>query len=450
MNGEYGISLVELKLIKIQIFIDGYEDTKGQQQKIQIISRNTNTIEGGRYDKESRCLEFRIPILEDFDSLYNISLQDPFRNNYELLKESINEHHLVIIRINKRIVPSPTIRMEENNTKSNDYKTLKIFIPDNIAKEQIKYSYRKQYFCINNIVKSTTFQGHTVYTIQVPRELHRREILFYIDGKQLKSTNPQDDHLIITIQGFDSFWDALTYRLGKYKQLILISSIALLLVILLVCASIFTLDNLGYIEVKEWFGKNDTTTSANPNAVVGDHAPASYPTMSATYVELNQVLEDQKDAWNYDAIFNAVDKYAHTNAAADTLRRNDSAAYVVLKKLSWLYRTREMVNKRAFDKLPALVKVSNTNFETKWSMYIDNDKITFLRQLITPSNVNARRKFGDKIKADSTFINKKYSEIVAIWEACKQEAATPTIVKPKTSVTKPEHVVEQIDDPAMY
>lgn len=444
-NG-YGISLVEVQIIKVQILYEGKIDTGNQRQKIKFYNKQTYTSERGDYKGDSNSIEFRIPATDDFESIYSITLQEDYKNLYDLHLESINTPGFIVVTVRKKNIS----QVQKQEPQKHQEKQFRIYVPKKLADSSISYSYQRQSF---KLINGSTSGDSIVYTISVP-DIHRNEVAFSIDGKALKVNYASENHTTIMIQGFDSIWDAIAYRIGKCKQLIVVSSIAVLVIVLLACATLFALDGLGYIEVEEWLGKSDTISISvkDPETVGTDYGIASYTTQSNTFTELNQVLEDQKDAWNLDAIKSVVEKAAGANGENTTeLKNNDSLAYDCLKKLSWLYKTRACINKRDWNALPALVKADNSNFKEKWSTYIDTDKISFLRELIAPSNANARKKFENKIKADRDFNNKTYAEIVSLWEASKQEAAAPATVAPNKTVNPTKPAADNpIEDPGNF
>lgn len=412
-NG-YGISLVEVQIIKVQILYEGKIDTGNQRQKIKFYNKQTYTSERGDYRGDSNSIEFRIPATDDFESIYSITLQEDYKNLYDLHLESINTPGFIVVTVRKKNIS----QVQKQEPQKHQEKQFRIYVPKKLADSSILYSYQRKSFKLINGSKSG---DSMVYTINVP-DIHRNEVAFSIDGKVLKVNYASENHTTITIQGFDSIWDAMAYRIGKHKQFIVVSSIAVLVIVLLVCATLFTLDSLGYIEVEEWLGKNDTTSISekDPDVAGTDYGITSYTTQSDTFTELNQVLEDQKDAWNLDTIKSVVEKVAGADGENTTeLKNNDSLAYDCLKRLSWLYKTRDCIDKHNWDVLPALVKADNSNFKTRWAMYIDEDKIGFLRELIVQSNANARKKFEKEIKSNKDFNKKTYAEIVTLWESCK-------------------------------
>lgn len=417
-NG-YGISLVEVQIIKVQILYEGKIDTGNQRQKIKFYNKQTFTSERGDYKDESNSIEFRIPATTDFDSIYSITLQEDCKNYYDLDSGSINTPGFVVVSIKKKNIT----QVQRQETFKNQNKQFRVYVPQDLADSSITYTYYRMNFQLANGLRSG---DSIVYTINVP-DIHRNEVDFSIDGKPLKVNYAGENHTTISILGFDSAWDSITYRIGKHKQLIVISSIAVLIIVLLACATLVTLNSLGYIEVEEWLGMNDTISiSMKDSATVGTgYRGASYSAHSDTYTELDRVLIAQKETWNYDSISAVVSKYDPL-IANGTINAN-SEEYPLYKQLVWL-QCRKSLNEANFPRIKDLINKE----------YPDTIKQSFLKEVVNGS-VTQKNAFKKKIESDSKFKNKTYSEIVALWESSKQEAATPTTAAPKKTVnpTKP-------------
>ena len=399
-NG-YGISLVEVQITKVQILYEGKIDTGNQRQKIKIYNKQTFTSERGDYNGDSNSIEFRIPATDDFESIYSITLQEEYKNLYDLNLGSINTPGFIVLTIKKKDIT----QVQRQDTVKNQDKQFRVYVPINLADSSITYTYSRMNFKLANGLRSG---DSIVYTINVP-DIHRNEVTFSIDGKALKVNYASENHTTITIQGFDSGWNAIVYRIGKYQQLLVISSIAVLVIVLLACATLFALDSLGYIEVEEWLGKNDTTSfSVKDSATVGTgYGVAPYSAQSDTYyIELNRVLIAQKETWNYDAISAVVSKYdALINDGTISV---NSEEYPLYKQLVWL-QCRKSLNEANFSRIEATLIDKE---------YPDSVKQAFLREVVN-SSTDRKRIFADKINKDQKFNNKTYSEIVSIWESCK-------------------------------
>lgn len=427
-NKECGVHLVRIRHIFVQINLEDKPSTREFYRMIQFLNVQRNTIEMGEYDKIKNALEFTIPEDKKFDAYYQISIQKPYCDSYQWKLSSNEDGTWWLITISK----SPRAIQSKTNPPMPslpEMKPVHVFCPLKIAQKGMIL-----YECPNESkkypIKSTAKGEYQTYTILIPKEVQIKDVTFYDSiGKRLKFDVEGDVYLYIKNS---SIVTRLAETFKQYWGIALIVTVIILILSLgLFVASYFDIID---VDIDNLFSKNDSIehkdeSSGNDNRTGECHYTTATSDYSQTYIELNQVLEDQKNAWNLDAIKPVVEKAAGANGENTTeLKNNDSLAYECMKKLSWLYRTRECINKQDWNALPALVKAENPNFQKKWSIYIDKEKIGFLRELIVPSNANARKKFEKKIKSNKDFNNKTYDEIVTLWESSKQEAKTPAYV----------------------
>lgn len=428
-NKECGVHLVRIRHIFVQINLEDKPSTREFYRMIQFLNVQRNTIEMGEYDKIKNALEFTIPEDEKFDAYYQISIQKTYCDRYQWKLSSNEDGTWWLITISQK--PSLVMQSGSNPPMQSlpKKKKLHVYCPIEITKKgMISYEYpgksKENLPCLN------AKDNYQLYAIEVPIELHRKDITFYdFSGEKLKFDVEGDVYIYIKKS---SLVARLAETFKQYWGIALIVTVIILILSLgLFVASYFDIID---VDIDNLFSKNDSIehrdeSSGNDNRTGECHYTTATSDYSQTYIELNQVLEDQKNAWNLDAIKPVVEKAAGANGENTTeLKNNDSLAYECMKKLSWLYRTRECINKQDWNALPALVKAENPNFQKKWSIYIDKEKIGFLRELIVPSNANARKKFEKKIKSNKDFNNKTYDEIVTLWESSKQEAKTPAYV----------------------
>lgn len=335
IEGGYGVSLIEMKSIDLQILNNEANHTND----LIFLNRRTNVHESPKYNKGEKKWEFRIPETDSFGDVYQISLQPYLGRDYTLQTSQRNETSWVVNIIKKEVpATSGGVTAPHNST------------PDN----------------------------HSSRKTEVPPDLHRNDAPCREDGKKI--------------------------------DLKLVGSLTLF-VLVLACVVFITLCHFGYID------NSDEPTTPEP---MPDNTTVQQE-YSAEYRVLNEALEKFSKKWNKDSIFLVADKYAGEKGSnTENLKKNDSIAYVRLKQLSWLWRTREIVNNRDWNKLTDYVKEDNPKFKEEWINYYDKDKISFLRELINAPS-NSRKRFEQKIKQDKQFSNKSYSEIVALWEECKKQ-----------------------------
>lgn len=192
---------------------------------------------------------------------------------------------------------------------------------------------------------------------------------------------------------------------GNFSILLLIVGVALI-----VCAIFFVIfrnDTGGQGTEKEVTSTNvetlETEKKQNKEKEIND--------------ELIKILEEQEDKWNSRTLLKSIEgKY--DSAKLDSLSYQNKQC---VKKISWLWHTRDLLNTKNWNKLNDYIDVNGVNYK-RFDKYkaIDQAKCDFLRELILNGNqtANARTKFEKKI--DKNFPKKSFSEIKKIWEDCKK------------------------------
>lgn len=439
INNEYEIQLEEAQLIKVRILYEGNLDTNKQSQRIKFYNKHTATIEHGEYKNDTKCIEFRIHRNEDFLDVYNVSLDD----------YNIREYDLSLIRIdgNNNIV-NVNIKKKISSIIVANGKTIKVRVPRNIADSKIEYSYREKSDTL--IDCCPMYEEYKVFKMNVPNDLHRNEITFNIAGKPLNVHIASEDNTTIIINGFASVSDSLKFKFKQHKTGIVLSFISIQLIIILFLICYFLLSNLGYIGPDDDDEYEDTNVPIVeiPIEVNGDNETSLSIENSPTYIKLKNVLDAQKDAWNYKLIYDVAKEVAGPGGRnTEKLKKEDPNAYECLKQLGWLWRTRDIVNKQEWNRLPYFVSANNEKFKNEWKSYADNDKIKFLRDVLR-SEKNTRDKFKGKISSTNDFENKKFSEILQIWSICKQKSSGTVNGESAKQANKTDDVIDNSMQPA--
>lgn len=156
--------------------------------------------------------------------------------------------------------------------------------------------------------------------------------------------------------------------------------------------------------------------------------------------ELTKILEEQEDKWNSRTLLKSIEgKY--DSATLDNLSYQNKQC---VKKISWLWHTRDLLNTKNWNKLNDYIDVNGDNYKS-FDKYkaIDQGKLEFLRELILndTQTANARKKIEKEMGND--FPKKSFSEIKKIWEKCKNTSDSPSPQAPEgdpNKMKKPEDV----------
>lgn len=154
--------------------------------------------------------------------------------------------------------------------------------------------------------------------------------------------------------------------------------------------------------------------------------------------ELTKILEEQEDKWNSRTLLKSIEgKY--DSATLDNLSYQNKQC---VKKISWLWHTRDLLNTKNWNKLNDYIDVNGDNYK-RFDKYkaIDQGKLEFLRELILndTQTANARAKFEKGM--GKNFPKKSFSEIKKIWEKCKNTSDSPSPQAPEgdpNKMTEPE------------
>lgn len=403
---ECGVHLVKIQHIFVQINLADKPSTREFYRMIQFLNVHRNMIEMGEYDKTKNAIEFTIPEDEKFDMYYQISIQKPYCDRYQWKLSSNEDGTWWLISISHK--PSPVMQSGSNPPMQSlpKKKTLHVYCPLEITKKgMISYEYpgksKESLPCLN------TKDNYQLYAIEVPIELHRKDITFYdFSGKELKFAI--EGKVYIRIKK-----SSLVARFAEtFKQYwgiaLIVTMIILILSLGLFVASYFDIID---VDVDDLFSKNDSIEQRDKHVEDGSRMGGTYfvtavPQHSKAYEELNRVLISQKETWNYDSISAVVSKY-DPQIVDGTINAN-SEEYPLYKQLVWL-QCRKSLNEAKFS------RIRSTLVDKE---YPDSIKQAFLKEVVNGST--ARQEiFAKKIKKDKKFKNKTYSEIVAIWESCK-------------------------------
>lgn len=409
-----GITLQELQTVSLQILLDGTERTITEKGKIQIYNKKLNKQESQDklFNKAHNCIEILIPINKTIEELYDISLFNQHKQKYECQLHSVSETFYQIIL---------TTRKERTLVPPSNDRTIKVVIPNRFLNHQIFVSDGNSKWNIN-ASQQKTYEDYGIYSITCDRHTSRDTFSFTINEKPVITKNEGDD--TIRIIGIKSIPNVILNWLRKYSQYIKVGVLGFLFLLFLTAATLCILNWFRVIDIKNWFAHNndakvETTTDANTST-----STASFvPTYSKEYLELDSVYQIQQKQWNLQQCKSSCTKYEEKQI---TLKENDSIAFVRLKQLSWLWRTREKLETRDWNHLAQFIKEGDSDFETKWKTYATSELLAFLRDVVKTSNNQKTANFAEKIKNDKSISTKSFEDIKGVWDNCHNQSSSST------------------------
>lgn len=405
-----GITLQELRTVSLQILLDGKECTITEKSKIlQIYNKKLQKNESQEqlYNKNKNCLELRIPADKSVEELYSFSLFNQYAAKYELSTNKVNESsYRIVLKTKKGKCPS-------------NCREIEIRVPNRLDSNQIYYydGCKRHRLIQQDCARNS-------YYIHCSGALSRDNISFFLNGKELRCRKVGDNSIEI-IGTYNILYRALDW-LRNYYRYIIYGLVGLLLVLLLSVLILFILDKFGYVDAKQWLNmsKQENVTRIKDDSV-NDQQTASIDYYDSVRCELDSVYQIQKSQWNMSECKRFCEKYQ--NEKSEELKNNDSVAYMRLKQLSWLWRTREKIDNRNWDTLITFVKEGNTNYESTWKRYQTSEIRDTILQIISPSNSSAGKKAFEKaIENDADFDKKTFKEVADIWKNCQNPSQSST------------------------
>lgn len=257
---------------------------------------------------------------------------------------------------------------------------------------------------------------YTSYRIRCNGHPSRDKFSFYLDNKELRCRKV-DDNCIEIIGTYNILHRALDW-LRNYYRYIIYGFVGLLLVLLLSGLILFILDKYGYVDVKQWIHISEQENGTGIENSANDRQTASIDHYDSVRCELDSVYQEQKSLWNMSKCKHFCEKYEDMSQC---LREKDSIAYMRLKQLSWLWRTREKIETGNWDSLKTFVKD-----ESSWTAYSTDTIKELISQIILPANMDNRKAFWDSINADADFGKKNFTEVRNLWNECQNQSQSST------------------------
>lgn len=310
-NGIYFVNIIKMQQISLHILQNTKNETQGwwsalviqnkrSEEKIQLNPPKGNT------------LSILIPEGENFSHDYKISMMSS--NDYSIDDTACQiSNSLYHVNINKKQTKS--IEIKPSNTR-----TIYLDVPERIDIKDLSAT-------LNN----GKLQLHNK-SVKVANEVHRDQIRFSYKNVPLKSKCAKEDNskikLTLTLWGFIKL---------NLKPILLVTSIALLLSLLVSCALIL----FKGIDIKGWFAEIAETECFDPNRA-DNGTPVRSPMETITedqrlYNELESILKIQREKWCYDTIYAYVSRYKNHEVAKNSLH----SANCLYKELHWMqYRKR--------------------------------------------------------------------------------------------------------------
>lgn len=393
-----GITLQELRTVSLQILLDGKECTITEKSKIQIYNKKLQKNESQEqlYNKNKNCLELRIPADKSVEELYSFSLFNQYAAKYELSTNKVNESsYRIVLKTKKGKCPS-------------NCREIEIRVPNRLDSNQI-------YYCVGSSKKPIQQDcARNSYYIHCSGSFSRDNISFFLNGKELRWRKVGDNSIEI-IGTYNILHRALDW-LRNYYRYIIYGFVGLLLVLFLSGLILFILDKYGCVDVKQWIHISEQENGTGIENSANDWQIASVEDCySSVYRELDSVYQSQKSQWNMSECKRFCKKYQ--NEKSEELKNNDSVAYMRLKQLSWLWRTREKIETGNWDSLKTFVKD-----ESSWTAYSTDTIKELISQIILPSNMDNRKAFLDSINADADFGKKNFTEVRNLWNECQNQS----------------------------
>lgn len=409
------IHIYELQTITIQLLKDGSIDTANLRNKVYFFNKLNNTKESGTFNKQHNCIQFSIPIADkDFFDIYDIRLYTSCEKQWQLSISPLpSVPNFYIVTLNhKQADLSPIEGTRE----------IAIKVDKNIAVKKVVIDYDQQTIYLSQHEPRVSENLYT-YTIKIPASIHRYELHFKTaDGAELIPEIDEHDTASIFIKGVESMPAKIKKWLLNHVEILIYSGLSLLVLLALTTLIVFLLDRTGRIDAKSWFARNNDTEIATTHTNTSTTATFT-PNYSKEYIELDSVYQSQQKQWNSAECKSFCEKYDHEQL---NMKKNDSIAYVRLKQLSWLWRTREKLETRDWNHLSQYIKEGDNDFESKWKPYATSELLTFLRDVVKTSNSQKRVTFADKLRKDKQISTKSFNEIQEIWKNCQNQSSSST------------------------
>ncbi len=263
---------------------------------------------------------------------------------------------------------------------------------------------------------------YTLYRIRCNGHPSRDTFSFYLDNKELRCRKVDDN--CIEIIGTRNILSMALDWLRNYYRYIIYGFVGLLLVLFLSSLILFFLDKYGYVDVKQWIHISEQENGTSIENSANDRQTASIDYYDSVRYELDSVYQIQKSLWNMSENKRFCKKYQ--NEESEKLKNNDSIAYMRLKQLSWLWRTREKIENGDWNHLITFVRDGNEKYESQWKKYQTDEIRDLILEMVCAANSERKKTFESEVKSDSDFKNKKFEEVSEMWRKCQNQPQSST------------------------
>lgn len=141
---------------------------------------------------------------------------------------------------------------------------------------------------------------------------------------------------------------------------------------------------------------------------------------SYAYNYLHSVWQKNKSQWNAKDIKLALGKYNDSDSTIN-LKNKNKEAYVILQRLKWL-SCRESLNNCDWDNLAAYVNYKDDS--VKKDYIPEQDILNFVKDLLNPQNIEARKSLQNYIVNTPDFPEKSFEEVKGLWGRYKANTSS--------------------------